>query len=229
MIRVLLVDDETLTLELHRGYIDRIEGFEVVAECSGARAAVAAVLEEAPGARVDLILLDMTMPDGSGLDVLRHLRAHGAEVDVIAITSVRDADVVRQAISLGATHYLVKPFTFAALHERLEQYRLFHRRATDAAGPATQAEIDALLGASRPVAAVTLPKGLSATTLARVRDDVRGHDGAWSSATEIAERLGMSRVAARRYLEHLVEAGRIERGARYGTPGRPESEYRWRR
>lgn len=105
MIRVLLVDDEALTLELHRGYIDRIEGFEVVAECSGARAAVAAVLEDAPGDGVDLILLDMTMPDGSGLDVLPHLRAHGAEVDVIAITSVRDADVVRQAISLGATHY----------------------------------------------------------------------------------------------------------------------------
>lgn len=124
----MLVDDEALTLELHRGYIDRIEGFEVVAECSGARAAVAAVLEDAPGDGVDLILLDMTMPDGSGLDVLRHLRAHGAEVDVIAIPSVRDADVVRQAISLGATHYLVKPFTFAALHERLEQYRLFHRR-----------------------------------------------------------------------------------------------------
>lgn len=200
-----------------------------MAECTGARAAVTAVLEDAPTSGIDLILLDMTMPDGSGLDVLRHLRARGVDVDVIAITSVRDADVVRQAISLGATHYLVKPFTFAALRERLEQYRGFHRRAADAAGPATQVEIDALLGASRPVVTVALPKGLSATTLDRVRDDVRRHGDTWSSATEIAERLGMSRVAARRYLEHLVEAGRIERGARYGAPGRPESEYRWRR
>lgn len=109
-----------------------VTAFGAVSAGTGSPGLVSIILAAAAAATagdaVCFILLDMTMPDGSGLDVLRHLRAHGAEVDVIAITSVRDADVVRQAISLGATHYLVKPFTFAALHERLEQYRLFHRR-----------------------------------------------------------------------------------------------------
>lgn len=225
MIRVLLVDDDALTLELHRDYLDRVDGFRAVAECTGARAAIDALLER--GDEIDLVLLDVTMPDGTGLDVLRHVRARGAVVDVIAITGVRDADVVRQMVSLGVAQYLVKPFTFAVFRERLEQYREFRRRATEAAGAPTQAEIDALLGALRPAVPVALPKGLSPDTLARISEEVRERGPI--SAAEAAERLGMSRVAARRYLEHLVTAGRVHRGARYGARGRPESEYAWSR
>jgi response regulator of citrate/malate metabolism len=223
VIGVLLVDDDALTLELHRSYIERLDGFSVVAECTGARAAVAAVLERR--SEIDLVLLDVTMPDGTGLDVLRHVRARGSAVDVIAITGVRDAEVVRQMAVLGVAQYLVKPFAFGVFRERLEQYREYRRRAGEAAGAATQAEIDAMLGALRPSGSVELPKGLSAETLARVTEDVRNHGPV--SAGECAERLGMSRVAARRYLEHLAGAGRVERAPRYGTPGRPESEYRW--
>ncbi len=122
MIGVLLVDDEALTLQLHASYVARVPGFEVVAECTGARAAVSAILDSPDRERIDLALLDVTMPDGTGLDVLRHVRARTADVDVIAITSVREAEVVRQMVALGATQYLVKPFTFATFRERLEQY-----------------------------------------------------------------------------------------------------------
>lgn len=225
MIGVLLVDDDALTLELHRTYLERIGGFDVVAECTGARAAVSAVLDH--GERIDLVLLDVTMPDGTGLDVLRHVRARGADVDVIAITGVRDADVVRQMVGLGVAQYLVKPFAFATFRERLEQYVEYRRRAQETAGTSTtQAEIDALLGALRPSTTVPLPKGLSAATLERVTADLRAHEPV--SAAEAAERLGMSRVAVRRYLEHLVATEAVSRTPRYGTPGRPESEYRRR-
>lgn len=222
-IDVLLVDDEALTLDLHRDYIGRLDGFRVVAECTGARAAITAILEGPP---VDLMLLDMTMPDGTGLDVLRHIRAHGSAVDVIAVTGVRDADAVRRTVGLGVVQYLVKPVSFAVFRSRLEQYRDFHRRASASAGPSTQEEIDALLAASRATGAIRLPKGLSPDTLDRVTRAVREH--AALSASEAGENLGMSRVAARRYLEHLATVGRIERDARYGGGGRPETEYRWR-
>ncbi|MCK6081835.1 response regulator [Microbacterium sp. EYE_5] len=224
MIGVLLVDDDALTLELHRHYVERLDGFRVVGECTGARAAVTAILDAPRAADIDLVLLDMTMPDGSGLDVLRHVRARAASVDVIAITSVREADTVRQVIALGAVQYLVKPFTFGDFQERMLQYRRFRDQAALAAGAATQAEIDAMLGALRTAPAPTLPKGLSPDTLDRVGALLRGEP---MSAREAADRLGMSRVAARRYLEHFADAGRAERAQRYGTPGRPETEYRW--
>lgn len=226
MISVLLVDDEPLTLELHRHYVARLDGFEVVAEATGARAAISAVLERPPAGGIDLVLLDMNMPDGTGLDVLRHVRARGASVDVIAITSVRDADVVRQTVGLGVVHYLVKPFDFATFRERLQQYQDYRRRASDAAGDATQAEIDGMLGALRPAAAAAAPKGLSADSLERVAAELRAHGPL--SASEAAERLGMSRVAVRRYLEHLADVSRVQRAPRYGSPGRPETEYSWR-
>ncbi|KRB36033.1 response regulator [Microbacterium sp. Root180] len=224
MIGVLLVDDDALTLELHRSYVERLDGFRVTGECTGARAAVAAILDGS--GEVDLVLLDVTMPDGTGLDVLRHIRARASDVDVIAVTGVRDADVVRQMVSLGVSQYLVKPFAFGVFRERLEQYREYRQRAAEAAGAPTQSEIDALLGAFRPSIPVALPKGLSVDTLAKVTADVRAHGPV--SAVESAARLGMSRVAARRYLEHLVGAGRVIRSPRYGAPGRPESEYVWR-
>ena len=227
MIGVLLVDDDALTLELHRSYLERLDGFRVVAECTGARAAVTAILQSPPEGGIDLVLLDMTMPDGTGLDVLRHVRARAAGVDVIAVTGVRDAEVVRQTASLGVAQYLVKPFTFAVFRERLEQYREFRQRAQDASGPATQAEIDAMLSAMHPAGAGPLPKGLSPESLERVNAAIREHGPLTSS--EAAGRLGMSRVAARRYLEHLVAAGRVDRSPRYGAPGRPQTEYRWRR
>ncbi|MFD2757851.1 response regulator [Gulosibacter faecalis] len=230
MIEVLLVDDEPLTLEAHREYVGRVPGFRVAAEANGARAALDRLAPPRDGAEsgpgIDLVLLDMTMPDGTGLDVLRYARAMQTPVDVIALTSVRDPETVRRVIMLGAVQYLVKPFTFAALRERLEQYRDFRERALDASGAATQSEIDAMFGALRPAPTGELPKGLSAQSLDAVLEVMRSQGSV--TAADAAERAGMSRVTARRYLEYLAEQGRIDRAAKYGTGGRPQSEYRWR-
>lgn len=225
MIRTLIVDDDALTLELHRDYLARLEGFEASGECSGARAAVSAVLDHRGPEAFDLVLLDITMPDGSGIDVLRALRARAASVDVIAITGVRDAETVRQMAALGVFQYLVKPFPFAVFKERMEQYRAYRDQARTTDGEATQAEIDALLG--RATGAIPLPKGLSATSLDRVTAALRTTGPL--SASEAAEHLGMSRVAVRRYLEHLAAEGVLTRTARYGARGRPEAEYHWNR
>ncbi|WP_295824041.1 response regulator [uncultured Microbacterium sp.] len=224
MIRVLVVDDDALALELHSAYVERVPGFEVVGQAAGARAAVTALAD--PDRQIDLVLLDMTMPDGSGLDVARRLRATGSRVDIIAVTAVRDAATVRAAVSIGVVQYLIKPFAFAAFRERLEAYRSYVEGLDRAAGDATQSEVDALLGSLRTVTAPSLPKGLSDETLHAVADRVRTTDAAVSS-TEVGEIEGMSRVTARRYLEHLADVGRVRRVPRYGGQGRPEITYAW--
>lgn len=223
-IRVAIVDDDALTLELHRSYIERLGGFEVVAECGGARAALAALADASIGA--ELALLDISMPDGTGLDVLRHLRAAGSTIDVIAVTSMRDAATVRATASLGVVQYLVKPFAFATFRDRMTEYRALHERAAHAVGRATQEEIDRLLSTGRSPAPAPLPKGLSPDTLERVGRALRAQA---LTATEAAARTGLSRVVARRYLEHLCETGTATRHPRHGRPGRPEIEFRWER
>ncbi|MGO4533396.1 response regulator [Leifsonia sp. 2MCAF36] len=228
MIRTLVVEDDPLAAEAHASYLNRIDGFEVagvVGTAAGALAALKASLVEHP---IDLILLDMNLPDGHGIDVARRLRGAGLAVDIVAITAVRDIDVVHTAISVGIVQYLIKPFTFATFADRLRTYQEYRRRLDSASSTATQTDVDGMLASLRAPAGAPLPKGLSAPTLQAVRDQLRGDDRALS-ATELAEKLTLSRVTARRYLEYLADEGQLSRSPRYGTPGRPELEYRWLR
>jgi response regulator of citrate/malate metabolism len=176
------------------------------------------------------VLLDMNLPDIHGLDLCRRIRSSGLEVDVIAITAVRDVAVVRAAVSLGIVLYLIKPFTFATFAEKLGSYRGFSARldaqAPDTHALATQGEVDASFAMLRAPGQPQLDKGLAAETLDAVVAALRDGDTAISAA-ELAVTLELSRVTARRYLEHLVAVGLVQRAPRYGTPGRPELEYRW--
>lgn len=221
-VRVLVVEDEELTAHAHASYVGRVPGFEVAAVARSA-AEAARALEEDPA--VDLVLLDMHLPDGHGLGLLQRLRAAGHLADVIAVTAARDADVVRHAVAQGVVLYLVKPFTFATFRAKLEQYAEYRARLESAAGDFVQDEVDRLFGSLRPSASQP-PKGINAETLRDVIAAVRGAGGGLS-ASEVAEQVGASRVTARRYLEHLADTGRLQRGQRYGGGGRPEVEYRW--
>ncbi|MEU5912061.1 response regulator [Micromonospora sp. NPDC047527] len=225
-IRVLVVEDEPLLAEAHSAYTERVPGFVVVGVAHTARAAMAA-LRAGGGGDVDLVLLDFRLPDLHGLDVCRALRAAGSSVDVLAVTSARDLAVVRTAVSLGVTHYLLKPFTFAAFRDKLERYADYRAQALADGEVAAQHEVDQMFATLRGTAGHSLPKGLDAHTLDRVRAALAdGTRGAGLSATEVSGLTGISRVTARRYLEYLVTVDRAARSPRYGTPGRPEVEYR---
>lgn len=222
-IRVLVVDDEELIAEAHRAYTEKVPGFTVVGVAHTARDAMAA-LRAGP---VDLVLLDLNLPDKHGLEVARALRAAGSGTDVLAVTSARDIAMVRAAVALGVTHYLLKPFTFAAFRDKLDRYAQYRSQLRDAGEVAAQHEIDRVFATLRGAQQDSLPKGLDAGTLDLVLGALRAAGApAGLSAAEVAARIGASRVTARRYLEHLAEAGRVIRSPRYGGPGRPEVEYR---
>jgi response regulator of citrate/malate metabolism len=219
--RVLVVEDEELASEAHAAYVERLAGFELAGVARSAGEA-ARFLER--DREVDLVLLDMHLPDGHGLGLLQRLRAGGDLVDVIAVTAARDADVVRHAVAHGVVLYLLKPFTFATFRARLEQYAEYRRGLDTSSGDMAQDEVDRMLGTLRPTSSA-LPKGMSAETLREVVAAVRGAD-APVSASEVAALVGASRVTVRRYLEHLADTGVLVRGQRYGGGGRPEVEYR---
>ena len=232
IVRVLVVEDEPRVAQAHAEYVGRVAGFEVVGVVHSASDALRHLADHAdhadPGA-VDLLLLDMNLPDGHGLALLQRLRGAGRLCDVIAVTAARDPAVVRSAVAHGVVLYLLKPFTFATFRAKLEQYADYRRRLGSAPAEVVQDEVDQLLGALRVDASpASVPKGLSRERLQEVTDRLRGASGGLS-ASELGQQVGTSRVTARRYLEHLADAGIVERSLRYGGGGRPEVEYVWLR
>jgi len=131
---------------------------------------------------------------------------------------------VRAAMQLGAVSYLVKPFGYAALAERLAAYRALCERTTRM-GEADQMEVDTLFGMLRTAPTRILPKGQSDPTIALVRQ-VMTEAADDLSAAEVGDQVGISRPTAQRYLAQLVQDGVVELHLRYGSTGRPEHRYR---
>jgi response regulator of citrate/malate metabolism len=218
----MVVEDEPIAADAHAVYVERVPGFVV----AGKVATGGDALRRLSRVPVDLVLLDMHLPDLHGLEVVRAMRTGGHRADVIAVTSARDLAVVRAAVSQGIVQYLLKPFVFATLRDKLERYRDYRRQVLDPGFIADQHEVDRLLATLRSPDPVNLPKGMSQESLDAVCAALRSSDPGLSAA-EAGAALGASRVTARRYLEYLAEIGLASRHARYGGAGRPEVEYRW--
>jgi response regulator of citrate/malate metabolism len=223
VIGVLIVDDDFMVAKVHAGFVSALDGFEVVGTASSGTQALAEVARLRP----DLVLLDVYLPDMTGLEVLRRLRAGGSPVDVIVISAARDVESIRSALHGGVLHYLVKPFDRRAFETRLRDYAAL-RGELEELGEAAQPDVDRMFGMSRGSAQpspVQTPKGIAPETLELVRTTLEeaGPDGL--SATECSERTGLARVSARRYLEQLVAQQEADVRQRYGTAGRPERRF----
>lgn len=221
MIRTLVVDDDYRVADLHCAYVERVHGFVV----AGRVHTGAAALREVDQLRPDLVLLDIYLPDMTGLEVLQALReGDHPPVDVITITAAREVESLRSAMRGGVVHYLIKPFLFPTFEEKLLSYAAARDRLTRI-GHAEQGDVDRIFGALRTSGNQALPKGLSDSTLDLIVQAL-GRSQSGLAAAAVADEAGVSRVTARRYLEHLCQLGRVELTMRYGGPGRPEHRYR---
>jgi response regulator of citrate/malate metabolism len=218
MIETLIVEDDYHVSTIHAAYIRRLPGFEVVGHAATLASARAAIRRLTPA----LVLLDLYLPDGNGLELVRTADDAGHRPDFLVISAARDMATVRDAMQLGTVHYLVKPFTFAQLEERLIAYQNLRRRLAriDEAG---QSDVDVLYGLLRGPAPA--PKGQSGPTMALIRELLAGCSEDVSAAA-IAEQIGISRSTAQRYLSALARQGDIELRLHYGSTGRPEHRYR---
>ncbi|GAA4794036.1 response regulator [Streptomyces ziwulingensis] len=221
-IDALVVDDDFMVARLHRAFVERVPPFRVVGVAGTGEQAVAA----ADALRPDLVLLDLYLPDVFGLDLIPRLRAAGHDCDVMVVSAAREADTVRGAVRHGVVDYLLKPFEFAELRTRLERYAVRRGRLLDSV-VRNQADVDRVLAGASAPAAPALPKGMSVETAELIERALREAEGTLS-ASECAALTGVSRVSARRYLEHFHTVGSAEVSLRYGAAGRPERRYRHR-
>ena len=134
--RILLIEDDA---DLARGLVFNLthEGYETIVAGTAKDGRAAAARGD-----LDLILLDLALPDGDGLDILRELRTRGSEVPVICLTARGQETDIVMGLGLGADDYVTKPFGLAELLARVGALLRRAGRASEGTVRLGPAEVD---------------------------------------------------------------------------------------
>lgn len=208
--RVLVVDDDFRVAGIHADIVTAAPGFSVV----GSARTIAEAREQIVAQQPDLLLVDVYLPDGDGIDLIR---LNG--VDAFVLSAADEAATVRRAMHAGALAYLVKPFQQQALLERLDRYTRFRHVLAGKRG-LRQEKIDQALG--------IMFGGGSSTAASRSATEQLLLDALGDSelsASAAAEAAGVSRATAQRRLAAMASQGIVVVRLRYGQSGRPEHLY----
>lgn len=222
VIEILIVEDDLRIADIHRRFIDRIEGFEVV---GSAHTGVDAK-DWISALKPDLILLDVYLPDMMGTELLSYIQRESPDSDIIFITAASEVHVVKQAFRGGVFDYILKPLTFDRFRESLFSYK--EKRITlSSSGHLEEESIHLLWNQQKtvlPSENIFTPKGIDPKTMEKVLFHL-SEQTSGITAEKFGVISGLSRSSSRRYLEYLVSENQASAELIYGTIGRPERRY----
>lgn len=221
MYKVLIIEDDPMVAMINEQYVKRNKNFELVGKCRDG----ACALDFLEANAVDLVIVDVYMPRMDGFEVLRRIRNKQAAVDAIMVTAANDRESLEKALHLGVVDFLVKPFTFERFQTALEKY-VAQDTALKDVGTLSQKSIDHIIDNSRKKADVLFPKGIQEKTLLLIKEYLKTNCGIWFTGDEIAEKVGLTGVTVRRYMNYLAQSGSVICEMNYETGGRPCMRYK---
>ncbi|RFA33730.1 hypothetical protein CAI16_13610 [Virgibacillus dokdonensis] len=224
MINVLIVEDDAMVSHINAIYLNQIEGFHL----EGQVASVAEARDVIKQQPIDLILLDIYMPQQTGLELLSYIRKYEKGIDVIIISAASDTDSIQYALQNGVSDYIIKPFQFERFQHALLSYQE-KQRIVKEKKQLNQSELDQLLGGDLPEKEddqPMLPKGITQQTLTQISECVQAFGDKGFSTEQLANEVGMSRISIRKYLSFLEQQQVITSYIAYGNVGRPLTMYK---
>ncbi|WP_028309264.1 response regulator transcription factor [Desulfitibacter alkalitolerans] len=220
-ITVFIVEDDPMVVSINKRFTEKIVPFKVIGTSSSQDNALTQIKQLRP----DIVLLDIFLPQGNGLEILKQIRQQDIPTDVILITAAKDTYTIYQTMRYGAIDYIIKPFDMERLEQSLRNYeklRLLLNKKTDL----NQSDIDRITTPgedSSQKAQPSLPKGLHLITLEQIISFMLKQNKPLS-CQQIATSLNMSKITAWRYLDYLTNVGKVLVALEYGI-GRPTKLY----
>lgn len=221
MSKVLIVEDDPMVAHINKNYIESVNGFEVVGIARNDLEAIAFIKKR----DVDLVILDIYLPKGDGISVLKEIRRIQAKCDVIMVTASTEVDKIDEALKYGVIDYLIKPFEYERLKKSLENYQSRHYTLRGV-NTINQGDIDRLLISGTNLPDETIQKGLNRLTLNRVIKVIEKKGDKFLTTEELSEGLGLTKVTVRRYMDYLERIGFVVQEIEYGSVGRPSYLYK---
>ncbi|MBP5739860.1 MAG: response regulator, partial [Spirochaetia bacterium] len=221
--KILIVEDDPMVAHINLKFANKA-GYDDVETVSDIESAKERIIQGG----IDLVLLDVYLPTGKGTDLLKWIRQENLSTDVILITADRSSETVEVSMNYGAVDYLIKPFDFARFQMAMEK---FERKKTGFVGKKSveQDDIDSIFFESASKSDKfkdMLEKGMSAKTYTAILEAIKAMD-APTTAEELGDKLGISRVSVRRYLEFMENRGILEMKPIYGKKGRPQHLFKY--
>ena len=228
--KVLIVEDDPMVAMINEQYVCKNPQFKVAASCRNGQEALAFLETN----KVDLIVLDVFMPYMDGIETLKKIREKKVEAEVIMVTAANDSTTIEETMHLGVIDYLIKPFAFERFQVALEKF-ISHHTILKENNTLDQSSIDNMISSTPENTTVktvknsdvdqqTLPKGIQKKTMLLIEDYLTQNPG-WHTVGMLADKLGISIVTARHYMNYLEEQGIIVSEINYGTGGRPSVLY----
>lgn len=223
MLNILIVEDDPMVAQINQQFIKKIDDQTSVDIASNVKEAIKHIENK----EIDLLLLDIYMPEENGLTFLKYIREQGYKIDAILITAATDIEEIQTAFRYGAVDYLIKPFDFERFQQSLLRYKkgltFFNKTSS-----INQTDIDADFLNKEIVdrdSELKLPKGVTEATLQVIIDKMKYFEENEFSTDDISKRVNISRVSVRKYLKFLTDIEVLEESLNYGI-GRPINFYK---
>lgn len=219
MYKVIIVEDDPMVSMINRHYVEQDKRFSVI-ECFRSGKEALAYLQENS---VDLVILDVYMPEMDGLTLLKKIRMEDINTDIIMVTASNDKNTLDNILHFGVVDYLVKPFVQERFQQALYKYIEFIK-SQENISVLNQKNIDDILCTQHDYSEIDIPKGIQTHTLNKIKEYLKIHN-IGITVEQVAEYLNISRVTVRKYMKYLLKIGKISETIDYETGGRPRLVY----
>lgn len=225
MYKVLIVEDDPMVAMINQDYIEMIENFEVI----GCVATETDVFKSLKSNKIDLIILDVYLPNSDGLNILKKIREKQYLTDVIMVTAANGIEGIKKAMAYGVVDYLVKPFQRNRFNEAVDKFltknSFFETTGRSKKENLSQDKID-MFYTKPAMEKLDLPKGLHEKTLGRISSLLLKEKNKIWTIREISKELNISNVTIKKYMDYLESIKKITSTTTHGNIGRPEYNYR---